>query len=319
MNKQGSENVSFIDDVFGGNDSHSRTGDADTESQNSKEIGAEQEPESNAKDEEPENPEDNSDSFDDDDFDAEGDDFSEDDDNSESEPKTDEKPRQKAPDAAEIDSEKLKQEIETLQKRLHDTQAAMHKATTDRAALKKELDELKAKKENEDDWFSEDDSEREKELEANLKKADEDSARLQAEQDDLKKQEATKAWDAAAAPVIKAHPDFEKVMYEEFAPLLDPKTGNQQVLKEWNELKDKSPASAYEFAKQQLDIIEFQRDPKAYKEKLLKANKNNNSFEDDEIEDDEPRGKRGLDMLNSADVESSPPEWNGSFVDAVFG
>lgn len=308
MNKQESDNVSFIDDVFGGNDSHSRTDDADTDKNETENE------ELDAEDDDSDIPDDESDSM-------EEDDLSDDDKHSDAEPKTDDKSHQNAQEAAETDSEKLKQEIETLQKRLHDTQAAMHKATTDRAALKKELDELKAKKENEDDWFSEDDSAREKELENSLKKADEDSARLQAEQDDLKKQEAAKAWDAAAAPVIKAHPDFEKVMYEEFAPLLDSKTGNQQVIKEWNDLKDKSPASAYEFAKRQLDIIEFQRDPAAYKEKLLKANKNNNpSEDDDEIEDDEPRGKRGLDMLNSADVESTPSgDWNGSFVDAVFG
>ena len=215
----------------------------------------------------------------------------------------------------EADPEKLKQEVANLQKRLHDTQAAMHKATTDRAALQKELDELKAKKENEDDWFSEDDTAREKELEANLKKADEDIAKQQAEQDDLKRQEAASVWDAAAAPVIKEHPDFEKVMYEQFAPMLDPQKGNQYVIAEWGKLQDKSPASAYAFAKNMLDVIEFQRDPKAYKAKLLKSNNNNS----EDIFDDTPRGKEGFDMLNSEDVGASPPERIGSFVDAVFG
>lgn len=315
MNKMVSDKVSFIDDVFGGDamsDDHSRTDDADTKT----EIDEKQEPESDAKNEQAENPEDNSDSFDDDGFDAEEDDSSDDGDKSDAESKTDDKSRQNAPETAEIDSAKLKQEIENLQKRLHDTQAAMHKATTDRAALKKELDELKAKKENEDDWFSETDSEREKTLEDSLKKADEDIARQQAEQDELKKEEAAKVWDEAAAPVIKEHPDFEKVMYGELVPLLDSKTGNQYVIAEWGKLQDKSPASAYAFAKKMLDFMEFQRDPQAYKAKLLKSNKHNDTFGDDV---GEPSGKDGLDMLNSADVGSAPPERIGSFVDAVFG
>lgn len=297
MNNNESE-TSFIDDVFGGDATETET----KTSSSGTTPGAE----TKDKDEKAESTEttENKDySIPDDESDSFGDDV--------------ESGKEETPSPPEKDSAELKQEVEKLQKRLHDTQAAMHKATTDRAALKKELDELKAKKDNEDDWFSEDDSEREKTLEADLKKADDEIARQQAEQDDLKKQEATSVWDAAAAPVIKEHPDFEKVMYEQFAPLLDPKTGNQQVIKEWNELKDKAPASAYEFAKKQLDIIEFQRDPKAYKEKLLKSNYNNN--DPGEVFDDTPRGKEGFDLLNSEDVGASPPERIGSFVDAVFG
>ena len=76
-----------------------------------------------------------------------------------------------------------------------------------------------------------------------------------------------------------------------------------------------SPASAYQFAKEQLDILEFQKDPKAYKAKLLKSNNNNRS---EGTFEEAPSGKDGLDMLNSADVGASPPEKIGSFVDAVF-
>ena len=302
-----SEQESFVDAVFGGEETPHSQDDAKDETG----TGAET---SNVNDGDEIPSDEKDDSIPDDDGDEELDDSSD----LEVDDKKDSQPPAKTEEA---DPEKLKQEVANLQKRLHDTQAAMHKATTDRAALQKELDDLKAKKENEDDWFSEDDTAREKELEANLKKADEDIAKQQAEQDDLKRQEAASVWDAAAAPVIKEHPDFEKVMYEQFAPLLDPKTGNQQVIKEWNELKDKAPASAYEFAKKQLDIIEFQRDPKAYKEKLLKAKQNNNTSEDEfDYDPDEPTGKDGLDMLNSADDSTaSTPGWNGSFVDALFG
>lgn len=303
-----SDQESFVDAVFGGEETPHSQDDAKNE------TGAGEETE-NVKGDGDEIP---SDETSDDSIEDDGDDELEDD---SSDGEVDGKEDKPAAKAEEVDSAKLKQEVENLQKRLHDTQAAMHKATTERSALQKELDELKAKKENEDDWFSEDDTAREKELESSLKKADEDIARQQAEQDDLKKQEAVSVWDAAAAPVIKAHPDFENVMYEKFAPLLDPKTGNQQVIKEWGELKDKSPASAYEFAKKQLDIIEFQRDPAAYKANLLKAKQNNNNSEDEfDYDPDEPTGKDGLDMLNSENNGTeSPPEWNGSFVDALFG
>jgi len=298
---------SFIDSVFGGeNDLHSQN-DAKDETGTGK---------TTHDDGDEEIPTDETDDSIRDDGDEELGDSIDDGIEDDEEPAEDKKSAEKAPEAPEKDSAELKQEIENLRKRLHDTQSAMHKATTERAALKKELDELKAKKENEDDWFSEYDTAREKELETSLKKADEEIARQQADEDALKRQEAEKSWDAAAAPVIKEHPDFENVMYEKFAPLLDPKTGNQQVISEWEKLQDKSPASAYEFAKKQLDILEFQRDPKAYKEKLLKSNKKNKDFEDDVCE---PRGKAGLDMLNSEDYGSASSESIGSFVDAVFG
>ena len=311
-----SENASFVDDVFGGDamsDDHSQdTGiDVDAEVENDDAESEEEDKDSKVPGKG------KPDSTDDDEFDD--DDDSEE--NSDAAPKKDKKPPEKEQTAPEKDPEELKQEVANLQKRLHDTQAAMHKATTERAALQKELDALKAKKENEDDWFSDSDANREKELEDSLKKADEDIARQQAEQNELKSQEAASVWDAAAAPVIKEHPDFEDVMYLKFAPLLDEKTGNQQVIKAWNELKDKSPASAYEFAKQQLDILEFQRDPKAYKENLLKTNKNKPPEDDEEDEDDDdvPRGKDGLDMLNSEDVRTPNLRRSEvSFIDDVF-
>jgi len=306
MNTQESE-TSFVEDVFGGDATSDDHSQEQTANQDGKAENNETKP--NAE-EDFTIPDDETDSIDEND---DGGDFSDDNGTDDKSGDGTKPPEDKT--APEKDSAELKQEVANLQKRLHDTQAAMHKATTERAALQKELDALKAKKENEDDWFSEDDTAREKELEANLKKADEDIAKQQAEQDDLKRQEAASVWDAAAAPVIKQHPDFEKVMYEQFAPLLDPKTGNQQVIKAWGELKDKSPASAYQFAKEQLDILEFQKDPKAYKAKLLKSNNNNRS---EGIFEEAPSGKDGLDMLNSADVGTSPPEKIGSFVDAVF-
>lgn len=297
------EETSFVDEVLGGAD-HSPADEAESDE------GASEKPDDG---DELIPDEDGGDEF------PESDDSIGEDENSEGKgegkSETSEKPTQEPDDSA------LKQEIESLQKRLHDTQAAFHKATGERAALKKELDELKSKKENEDDWFSSDDKERMEKLEADIKKSDEEIASAQAASEDIAKKEAVARWDAAAAAVIKEHPDFEKVMYDTLVPLLDPQKGNPQVRSAWESLQDKSPASQYAFAKNVLDILEFQRDPKAYKEKMrqeiIKQNNHSDGFDDD---DTPPVGKEGLDMLPSADMPAaSAPRGDVSFVDAVFG
>lgn len=302
--KDGAEDVSFVDTVLGGEEeSHS----PETE---------------DVKDEQPaaDGQIDDGDSPLPDDAEELG--FSDSDDSSEEQKAGDgtQEPGQQ-PDKPEVnqDNTALKQEIEGLKKRLHDTQSAMHKATGERAALQKELAELKAKKENEDDWFSEDDQDRVKELEQEIKKSDEEIARCDAQAKDIEQKNAEAQWDAAAAPVIAQHPDFEKVLYDEFTPLLDPKTGSPQIRAEWDKLKDKSPLSAYNFAKKVLELLEIQRDPEAYKAKLRKqieTEKNNSDDDGDSV----PTGKEGLDMLPSADVPTDTRKSNNmSFVDAVFG
>lgn len=216
------------------------------------------------------------------------------------------------------DTSALRQEIDGLKKRLHDTQAAMHKATGDRAKLQKELDELKAKQEDEDDWFSEDDKERTEQLESDLKKSDEEIARCNSQEQEIAKKTAEAEWDEAAAPVIAQYPDFEKVVYDDFVGLLDASTGNAQVRAAWENLEDKSPASVYAFAKKTLDILEFQRDPEAYKENLRKQSTQVN-YNPNAWNDASPIGKEGLDMLTSADVPIERTSDRVSFVDELFG
>ena len=222
-----------------------------------------------------------------------------------------------APKAPEVDVAALQKEIETLNKRLHDTQSAMHKATGEKAELQKELDSLKKKQDNEEDWFSEDDKNRVAELEEALEKADKDIAAQDEQAKELTRQKAVSEWDAAAAPVIKEHPDFEHVMYEQLVPLLDPQNGNPQVRAAWEALEDKSPASQYAFAKKMLDVLEFQKDPEAYKKKLRK------SFNEDPSGIDggeEPiTGKEGLDLLQSASGPAAKKGGSGDFLDAIFG
>lgn len=194
----------------------------------------------------------------------------------------------------------MQAEIANLQKRLHDTQSAMHKATKERSMYEKELNELKAKKEDEDDWFSEEDKEKSEQLESDLKKSDEQLSQLDAEKNSIENKAAEAIWDAAAAKVIAEHPDFEEVVYGKLAPLLD-NDNNDPEAKTTRELykalPDKSPASAYKFAKELEDRLLMHKDPEAYRQKIRSeiereiTGKDSNNVE----------GKDGLDLLNSAD------------------
>ena len=282
-------------------------GEQDTESFIDEVLGGEEKSQSPEKDE-PINPEVKSDPQDDEGNspipDDETDPFSSDDSIKEK--------HEEAPDAAA-----LKQEIEGLKKRLHDTQSAMHKATGERSTLQKELDELKAKQKSEDDWFSEDDKQKVEKLESDLKKSDEEVNRINSQGQDIAKQAAEKEWDAAAAPVIAKNPDFEKVVYDDLVALLDASNGNAQVRADWQNLKDKSPSAVYAFAKRSLEVLEFQRDPEAYKEKLRKQS--NVNFNPDSDSNSSPIGKEGLDMLPSADVPIEKSSGRVSFVDELFG
>lgn len=211
----------------------------------------------------------------------------------------------------------LKKEIEVLKKRLHDTQSAMHKATGEHSKLQKELTELKTRQKDEDDWFSESDKQRVEKLEEDLKKSDVEVNQFNSQEQEITKQAAEKEWDVAAAPVIAKNPDFEKVVYDELVTLLDESSGNALVRAEWKNLKDKSPSAVYEFAKKSMEIIDFQRDPEAYKEKLrMQFGQSNNMLN---IDDAAPLGKEGLDMLLSADVPIEKSSGRLSFIDEVFG
>ena len=205
--------------------------------------------------------------------------------------------------------EELEHENEVLRKRVSDTQRRMHEATTEKAKLEKELAELKAKEENDDDWFGEDDTARKEELEGKLKAADEQLGSLNQEA-------ALAAWDAAAAPVIAEHPDFEDLVYGKLAPKIDAEKGDPEVRALWEAEKDKSPANAYKFAKNLDDLVLQRRDPAAYRDKIRK-----------EVEEElkkksggEVTGKAGLDLMNSADTPVGTPDPGGeSAVDFVFG
>lgn len=216
---------------------------------------------------------------------------------------------QETPAEESVDDASLKQEIETLNKRLKDTQSAMHRATEDRARLQKELDNLKSKKENEDDWFSEEDNNRVGEIEQEIQKNDQQIS-------ELNEKAALALWDAAAAKVKAEHPDFDKVVYEGLCSKLDPVNGNPQVIALWNAEKDKSPGNAYAFAKKVDDMLLMQNDPEAYRAKIRAEveseykNKNNQSTG--------ITGKDGLDLLNSEELPEQEIDSGGSALDYLF-
>lgn len=211
------------------------------------------------------------------------------------------------PEETESDS-KLKQELETLQKRFKDTQSALHRATTERSELRKELEALKAKEEDENDWFGDEDRTRKEELENKLTESD-------AQTEKLNQEAALLAWDTAAAPVIAAHPDFEDVVYGKLAPRLDAEKGDPEVIRLWNAESDQSPANAYKFAKELDDRLLAARNPQAYRDRIRKE-------VEEEIKNRKPSevtGKSGLDLMNSADTADTGYDPGGeSAVDFVL-
>lgn len=224
--------------------------------------------------------------------------------------------------AAAAEVERLRQENATLSKRLHDTQRAYHQVSGTRAALAKELETLKRKKDGDDDWFSEEDKERAGQIEAEIKTADGQLEAFDADVREIERKSAEALWDQAAAPVRSEHPDFDHVVYEVFAPLLDPASGNAVIKAEWAKEKDKSPAAAYRFASKLIEAAEIQRDPAAYRERLrreLQAETQNKQPEKP-ASPAVPLGKKGLDMIPAATGPSAAPAGDVSrdFLGALF-
>lgn len=215
--------------------------------------------------------------------------------------KSDSAPEKKepAPDAEKI---ALQTQITNYEKRLHDTQSAMHKANEERARLQKELDELKKrnsapeekKEDGDDDWFKDSDTGEEKtaELESKIKAVEEKQEQYQQEQ-------ALQQWQIEAEKVAAEHEDFNSLVYEKLEPLLDEENGDPAVLAAYTRWKDKSPAGAYEFARRM-----FAAETPAEKEEKAAP--------------DPTRGKAGLDRINSADFAEEKRS-HSNMIDEVFG
>lgn len=221
-----------------------------------------------------------------------------------------------------ISPDALMQEINVLKKRLHDTQQAMHAATSQRSEMQKELEALRAKREDEDSWFSEEDTDREAKLTEEMKRSEESIAKMEEVGRNIEQNAARAIWDMAASAVKEKHADFEEVVYEKFAPMLEPETGDPRIRAMWEAEADKSPANAYAFAKRVPDILNAFSDPQGYRDRLRKEiEEENRKRREQDWEQDTGAvlGKEGLDMLNSADyAPKSPRKTYSNNVDYVL-
>lgn len=207
------------------------------------------------------------------------------------------------PDAEKV---ALQEKVTNYEKRLQDTQRAMHKANEERAKLQKELDALKqqkAEKGDDDNWFAEDkknDSKTE-ELESKINALEEKQKSIQQEQ-------ALNKWLEEADDVAKKHPDFNELVFEKLEPLLDETTGDPAVLAAYTKWQDKTPSGAYEFARRYF---------RAEQAPAEKAGDSNNKTKAEQHKDP-TTGKAGLDRINSAEF-AEPKRQHGNLIDEVFG
>jgi DNA repair exonuclease SbcCD ATPase subunit len=220
----------------------------------------------------------------------------------------------------EADLNAAKQQINNLSKRLHDTQSAFHRANEERARLEKELQSLKQKESNDDDWFSEDDKNRMNKLDSELQANKEQLEQIEKSHAETQQQAALAQWELEAVEASKQHPDFDHVVYEQFGPLLDENTGDAAVRAMWMSQDDKSPAAAYKFAKTVIAMREMQNDPDAYRAKVRAEIEAENQSKINPAESEKVTGKEGLDLINSADANliTETDTGNESAVDFIF-
>ena len=188
----------------------------------------------------------------------------------------------------EEETEALKKEIANYEKRLRDTQKAMHEANTERAKLQKELDSIRnnKKESGDDNWFDTGD-EKTVQLENKLKD-------LESKQEQFQQDLVVEQWIAEAKKFSAQHEDFEDLVFNKLEPMLDDQTGDQALIAAYTKWQDKSPAGAYEFAKRFFgynDRINGKAETSVPTQKTTEAGKSIDPFS----------GKAGLDRINSAE------------------
>ena len=215
-------------------------------------------------------------------------------------------------------------EINNLHKRLHDTQKAMHEATSRASALQKRLDDLeKSKKEKslenteDDNWFSDSEDKAVAEIRQELSDIKKENDNLSLQQQDIQQQANLTAWHQAAAPLRQQYADFDELVYEKLEPLLDEKTGDARIRELYMQQQDRSPAGAYKFAKSLPMIREILDNPESFHQKMHTLE------EATKIKKEEPvrrtQGRDAMRMVPSADFAESSQGRTRSLVDEVFG
>lgn len=198
----------------------------------------------------------------------------------------------------------LRAEIANYEKRLHDTQKAMHQAKAEKADLQKQLDAFKTDTsgKGDDDWFASDGEKETAGLRAEIKDLNE-------KQKNLEQDMARERWMSEAERESAKHDDFEDVVFKKLEPLLDETSGDPRIRALYMQEPDKSPAGAYKFAKK-LPMLFSVLDGKG----LESPGRNENL----KPAPDPTKGKAGLDRINSADfAEKKAPAKN--MIEEVFG
>lgn len=183
-------------------------------------------------------------------------------------------------------------ENELLKKRLHDNQAAYHKANQELLNARKENELLKAAKSDkptgeESEWFAPDGEDLDKKpVETDPKHAD-----LEKKVSDLERQAWQDKWDMAAEPVRAKYADYNMIVEEVLGSEFET---NAELQKRFQE-KGATPEAAYELGRE----LYFLRNPEKLREQIRaeEAAKLNNL-------DDEPDNK-DISLVLSAN--SKPP------------
>jgi chromosome segregation ATPase len=205
----------------------------------------------------------------------------------------------------EEETEALKKEIANYEKRLRDTQKAMHEANTERAKLQKELDSIRSRKEEsgDDNWF---DSSEDKTAQLETKIKD-----LENKQEQFQQDLAVEQWITEAKKLSTQYDDYEDLVFNKLEPMLDETTGDQALIAAYTKWQDKSPAGAYEFAKR---FFGYNDRINGTATKEVSENKTKEA----ERTVDPHRGKAGLDRMNSA-AFAEPRRVQRDMVEELFG
>jgi len=234
---------------------------------------------------------------------------------------TEPEPEQKKDDAAKAQEEeltRLRQENETLSKRLHDTQKAYHQKSEEIKKLdelREKKDKLDKKKSDDDDWFSDADEKELKTVTDDLEAQKRRVQDLDVQVEHTDRDQNLKEWERLCAPLRAEHKDFDDVI-DYIGNLVVEGSGktNAAVKARYDAMQDKSPKAVYELGLRIRREEEFSRDPDAYEKRIRESVLKEHESKEPPV----PRGKQGLDMVNSAIQDPSSRQEPKGFVDSLF-
>lgn len=205
--------------------------------------------------------------------------------------------------------------LESFTAKISGYDAEISAAQTERANLtgkKTELEQKLArlkKTQSEDEWFGEEEQDELKKTEQELSEVTGQLTAAEEKSETARRNKAAAFWDREEKSAREVHADFDEVVYEKFAPLLDAEKGDPGVIAAWNMVKDKSPKGCYAFAKK---VLAFQEWVKGEEKKSAPA------VPETKGEEKHVTGKAGLDLLNSATGPADTGTPGGDVIDRLF-